>query len=29
MAEQAKYDNFKELLVGLTRIETKLDTLGK
>lgn len=29
MAEQVKHDDFKELLVGLTRIETKLDTLGK
>ncbi|MEC2676932.1 hemolysin XhlA family protein [Bacillus cereus] len=27
MSEQ-KNDDFKELLVGLTRVETKLDTLG-
>ncbi|MDR4211290.1 peptidase, partial [Bacillus thuringiensis] len=27
MSEQKKED-FKELLVGLTRVETKLDTLG-
>ncbi|MGR5868101.1 hemolysin XhlA family protein [Bacillus pacificus] len=27
MPEQ-KHDDFKELLVGLTRVETKLDTLG-
>lgn len=28
MNEQVKQDDFKELLVGLTRVETKLDTLG-
>ncbi|PFV32837.1 hemolysin XhlA family protein [Bacillus cereus] len=28
MDEQRKHDDMKELLVGLTRVETKLDTLG-
>lgn len=28
MDEQMKHDDMKELLVGLTRVETKLDTLG-
>ncbi|PDZ42371.1 hemolysin XhlA family protein [Bacillus wiedmannii] len=26
--QEQKHDDFKELLVGLTRVETKLDTLG-
>lgn len=26
--EQPKHDEFRELLVGLTRVETKLDSLG-
>ncbi|MEH6848557.1 hemolysin XhlA family protein [Bacillus pseudomycoides] len=26
--EQPKHDEFRELLVGLTRVETKLDLLG-
>ncbi|MDC2863796.1 hemolysin XhlA family protein [Bacillus sp. BP-3] len=26
--EQSKHDEFRELLVGLTRVETKLDSLG-
>lgn len=28
MTEPVKHDDLKELLVGLTRVETKLDTLG-
>ncbi|OUA94876.1 peptidase [[Bacillus thuringiensis] serovar konkukian] len=28
MDEQTQHDDMKELLVGLTRVETKLDTLG-
>ena len=28
LMQEQKHDDFKELLVGLTRVETKLDTLG-